>query len=166
MQLTVAVYVEVGSRRVFAGALDWPGWCRNGRDEHAALQALIAYGPRYAAAVGPAAWGFTAQADAAALEVVERLEGNATTDFGAPAVAPASDERPLADDELERLAGQLQACWAAFDAAAQAASSAVLRKGPRGGGRKLDAIVSHVLEADGAYLARLGGKTGRRGTPT
>ena len=42
-------YVEAGAKRVFAGALDWPGWCRNARDEEGALEALIAYGPRYAA---------------------------------------------------------------------------------------------------------------------
>ena len=33
------VYLEIGSRRTFAAALDWPGWCRMGRDEAAALQA-------------------------------------------------------------------------------------------------------------------------------
>jgi hypothetical protein len=30
---TIPVYLEVGKKRVFAGALDWPGWCRGGRDE-------------------------------------------------------------------------------------------------------------------------------------
>ena len=25
------VYLEVGQKRTFAGALDWPGWCRSGR---------------------------------------------------------------------------------------------------------------------------------------
>ena len=49
----VAAYLEVGSRRVFAGAIEWPGWCRSGRDEETALRALVAYGPRYAAAIGP-----------------------------------------------------------------------------------------------------------------
>ncbi len=157
---TVATYLEVGSRRVFAGALEWPGWCRRGRDEDEALGALLAYGPRYAAALGGVAAGFAPPADAAALEVVERLAGNSTTDFGAPAMAPAADERPLDQAELERQAALLQACWAAFDATVEAAASAsaVLRKGPRGGGRELDAIVSHVLGADGAYLARLGGR--------
>jgi hypothetical protein len=158
MQPTIATYLEVGSRRVFAGALEWPGWCRSGRGEEAALRALLGYGPRYAASVGAAARGFTTPTDASALEVVERLEGNATTDFGAPAVPPSSDERPLDEAELERQALLLQACWAAFDAAAKPASAAVLRKGPRGGGRMLDAIVSHILESDRAYLVRLGGR--------
>jgi len=151
----VGAYLEVGSRRVFAGALDWPGWCRSGRDEDTALRALVAYGPRYAAAIGPLAHGFTDPTDTSALDVVERVDGNATTDFGAPAMAPAGDGRPLDNGELERLQGLLQACWAAFDASVEAASFAVLRKGPRGGGREVGAIVSHVLEADRAYLALL-----------
>jgi hypothetical protein len=151
----------VGRRRVFAGALDWPGWCRSGRDADAALQALVAYGPRYAAALGPARFAFTAPADASAFEVVERLAGNATTDFGAPGVAPARDARRLDDTEAERLALVLRACWAKLDRAAEAAAGAELRKGPRGGGRELDAIIHHVLEADKAYLARLGGRYGK-----
>jgi len=39
------VYLESGSRRTFAGAIDWPGWCRSGRDEASALEALLSYGP-------------------------------------------------------------------------------------------------------------------------
>ena len=155
MKPGVAVYLEVGSRRVFAGALDWPGWCRSGRGEEGALQALVTYAPRYIAAIGPLARGFSVPADTSALRVVERLDGNATTDFGAPAIAPAADERPLDSSELERQQGLLRACWAAFDGAAEAASSAVLRKGPRGGGRDVGRIVSHVLEADRAYLSLL-----------
>ena len=27
------VYLELGTKRVFACALEWPGWCRGGRDE-------------------------------------------------------------------------------------------------------------------------------------
>jgi len=162
VKLTVAAYLEVGSRRVFAGALDWPGWCRSGRNEDMALRALVAYAPRYAVAIGPLAHGLTVPTDTAALDVVERLDGNATTDFGAPAVAPAADDRPLDGSELERLQGLLRACWAAFDAAAEAGSSAVLRKGPRGGGRKLEAIVAHVIEADASYLSAVGWKAPKR----
>jgi hypothetical protein len=151
----VAIYLEVSSHRVFAGGIEWPGWCRGGRDEDGALAALVAYGPRYAAAIGALARELTVLANTSGLHVVERLEGNATTDFGAPAIAPAADERPLDKSELERQLRLLQACWAAFDAAAEGASSAVLRKGPRGGGRELGAIVSHALEADRVYLSVL-----------
>lgn len=38
---TIEVYIEAGKKRVFAGAIDWPGWCRSGHDEQAALQALL-----------------------------------------------------------------------------------------------------------------------------
>ena len=44
----IKTYTERGAKRVFAGALDWPGWCRGARDEEGALEALAAYGPRYA----------------------------------------------------------------------------------------------------------------------
>jgi len=151
------IYLELGKRRVFAGAMQWPGWCRSGRDEDSALQALVAYGPRYAAAVGRAARGFKAPADVSSVRVVERLKGDPTTDFGAPGVAPARDERPLDQVELKRLVALLKASWAKFDRTARKAWGVELRKGPRGGGRELDAIVRHVLEADKAYLGRLGG---------
>ena len=87
------MYLEVGARRVFAGALDWPGWCRSGRDEESAVGALVEYAPRYARGVKRAAGGFTAPKDPSALRVMERLKGNATTDFGAPGIAPASKPR-------------------------------------------------------------------------
>ena len=45
------VYLESGEKRVFAAALDWPGWARGGRSAEEALAALVAAGPRYAAAV-------------------------------------------------------------------------------------------------------------------
>jgi len=50
-----------------------------------------------------------------------------------------------------------------LDRTAEAAMGAELRKGPRGGGRELDAIVRHVLDADQAYLAKLGDKYRRPG---
>jgi hypothetical protein len=40
------VYLEVGAKRVFACSVDWPGWCRSGRDEATALQVLLDYGSR------------------------------------------------------------------------------------------------------------------------
>ncbi len=33
------VQLELGKRWVFASALDWPGWCRRGKGEEAALAA-------------------------------------------------------------------------------------------------------------------------------
>jgi hypothetical protein len=149
------VYVEVGGRRVFAAAPSWPGWCRSGREEATALQALVDQAPRYLKALGAASRGFRAPRHVSSLEVVERVKGDATTDFGAPSAILSDDDRPLRRTELGRLQRILEACWMAFDRAAVSARGATLRKGPRGGGRELDAIVSHVLEADRAYLSKL-----------
>src|SRR6266568_1069232 len=153
----IPVYLEVGSKRVFAGAVDWPGWCRRGRDQQDALESLVAYGQRYRQAMGSAARGLELPTGMEGLTVVERLKGNATTDFGAPGIAPSSDATPPNPVELARLEALLKASWSAFDRAARTASSAVLRKGTRGGGRDLAAIVEHVLGADVAYLSGLGG---------
>ncbi|MEJ2555185.1 MAG: hypothetical protein P8186_02915 [Anaerolineae bacterium] len=76
----IDVYLEIGKNRTFAGAIDWPGWCRIGRDEGSALQALGDYGPRYARILSATPLGFQPPAATSALVVVEQLEGNATTD--------------------------------------------------------------------------------------
>ncbi|NTU80575.1 MAG: hypothetical protein HGA45_14560 [Chloroflexales bacterium] len=156
--VSLDVYLEIGAKRTFACALDWPGWCRVGRDEGSALLALVASGPRYASVLQTASLAFDAPADVSALAVVERLDGTTTTDFGAPDVAPAADLRPLDDSTLERLQTVLKACWQALDTALHTAAGKDLRKGPRGGGRDLDAIAHHLLGADKAYLARLASK--------
>lgn len=154
----INVYLEIGQKRTFAGAIDWPGWCRSGRDEASALQALLDYGPRYGGVLHAARIEFPTPAVVAEFAVVERLEGNATTDFGAPSLAPSSDTQPVDDAELEHLQRLLKACWQAFDKAVQTASGKELRKGPRGGGRDLEGIIRHVLGAEAGYLSGLGGK--------
>lgn len=158
----IDVYLEVGQKRTIAGALEWPGWSRSGRDEDEALQALADYGARYAAILDAAQISFRAPADASRFVVVERLVGDATTDFGAPGKAPSDDARPVDASELRRLETLLQAYWQAFDTEVQAAAGKELRKGPRGGGRDLDPIVQHVLESDGSYLSALGWKHKQR----
>ena len=154
----INIYLEIGKKRTFAGAIEWPGWCRMGRDEDTALQALVAYGPRYARVLRSARVEFQAPAHVSEFAVVEQLEGNATTDFGAPDVALSSDTRPIDAAELERFQTLLAAYWQAFDMAARKASGKELRKGPRGGGRDLEGIIRHVLGADQNYLARLAQK--------
>lgn len=154
----IEVYLEAGEKRTFAGALAWPGWCRSGRDEGSALQALCDSGPRYANILQPFGIAFQPPADTAAFTVVERLPGNASTDFGAPGKAPAYDDQPLDPAELQRLQQLLQACWQAFDQAVRSGQGKELRQGPRGGGRELSGIVRHVLEAEAAYLRQLGGR--------
>jgi hypothetical protein len=159
-RLTVAripVYLEIGKQRTFASSFEWPGWSRAGKGVEAALEALVEAGPRYRKTVGKAAQGFVVPTSARDLRVTERVEGNATTDFGAPGLPAKADDKPLAEAELRRRLRLLEACWKAFDRAATKAVGKELRKGPRGGGRELDAIVEHVLDADGAYLSGLGG---------
>jgi hypothetical protein len=161
------VYLEIGKTRTFAGAIAWPGWCRAAktsaeRGEEAALQALLDNGPRYARVLHAARVEFEPPADLAELTVVERLEGDSTTDFGAPSIAPSSDTQPVDDAELQRLQTLLKACWQAFDAAIEEATGKELRKGPRGGGRELDGIVQHVLGSDAGYLGALGWKLEKR----
>jgi hypothetical protein len=160
MASAIPVYLEAGRTRVFAGALAWPGWCRSGKTQQDALDALVAYARRYRRALGRAATGFAIPGGPDDLDVTETLTGNRTTDFGAPAMAPSGDDEPIESDEATRLRRVLQAAWAAFDRRAEEAADTSLRLGPRGGGRQVDAMVSHVIEADRAYLAKLGGSFG------
>ena len=146
-----AVYLEVGSKRTFACALDWPGWCRVARDADAALQMLADYAPRYARVAKRA--GLTLPRDD--FDVVETLDGDATTDFGAPSAIPAVDRRAVDRRTAQRDVALLVAAWDELDAVARS-SPASLRKGPRGGGRDRDAMVEHVIEAERSYARKVG----------
>lgn len=152
------IYLEIGERKTFAGAMAWPGWCRPGRDEQSAIQALLDAGPRYSKILQPTEVEFEAPTQASAFTVIERLTGNSTTDFGAPNIPPSSDDDPIAEEELQRFQHVLQGCWLAFDNAVTLATGKELRKGPRGGGRELDGIIDHVIGADVSYLRALGWK--------
>ena len=149
-------YLEVGQTKIFASAIEWPGWARSGKDEASALQALLEAGPRYGRVVGRSRLGFRAPDEVSDFVVVERLKGDSATDFGVPGVAPAADERPVDEAELKRLTAVLKACWRALDAAVEAAAGKQLRLGPRGGGRQVDGVLEHVLGADQGYLRQLG----------
>lgn len=154
------VVLEVGAKRVFATAVDWPGWCRSGKNEEAALTALADYAPRYAIVAKAAHVRFAARL-ADDLAVVERVKGNATTDFGAPGVVADHDRAPLTAAAARRRVSLVRASWTYFDEVV-AGSPAELRKGPRGGGRDRDKMANHVLEAEIAYASKLG----VRGLPT
>jgi hypothetical protein len=151
----IDVYIESGMKRVFASALDWPGWCRSGRDRTAALQALVSYGQRYADVVRGTRTSFRRPKAVSELNVVERIKGDTTTDFGAPGKVPRADARPVDVRELKRLRTLLEACWSAFDRAAEEAEGIELRTGPRGGGRDLIKIVAHVSSAEAGYVRRI-----------
>jgi hypothetical protein len=147
------VYVERGTKRVFACVVDWPGWCRSGKDEQQALEALAAYRPRYARVAKLARLELPASTWER-FEVVEQRQGSAGTDFGVPS-AIGDDDVALSPAQRSRLADLVEASWTLFDRVV-AKAPAELRKGPRGGGRDRDKVAAHVYMADYGYARQLG----------
>ena len=155
MAKPIPVYIESGAKKVFACAIDFPGWCRSGKDEQAALEALASYAPRYAEVAKLAKAAFPSRA--VELEVVERVKGKGATDFGIPHEVTKADAEPMTAREAARQVQLLRAAWAVLDRVAKA-SPAELRKGPRGGGRDRDKMLDHVLGAEAAYARQVGVK--------
>jgi hypothetical protein len=147
----VIVVLELGRRRTFARALDWPGWCRAGRDEQAALDALEAARPRSRLVTDRAGIALPESE----FVVVERIAGDGTTDFGAPGKVAETDRRPLDAGAAVRQAELVTAAWEYFDEVV-AKAPLTLRLGPRGGGRDRDAIAGHVREAEWSYARTIG----------
>ena len=146
------IFIEAGAKRVFASALDWPGWARSGRTEELAVAALADYLPRYAPVVERA--GLTPPDGV--LAVTERHDGLATNaDFGSLGEIAPSETRPLSGADGARLARLFEAAWASF-AEVAAVAPAQLRKGPRGGGRDTSQIIEHVLAAEVTYARKMG----------
>jgi len=154
--MSVRVVLEVAPKRAFASALDWPGWSRGAKTAGAALEALLAYGPRYAPVARRAKVAFRVPATIRVFDVVERLTGGGGTEFGVPSAVAGSEGDPLTPTELKRMVALLEASWKSFDAAARKAEGVQLRVGPRGGGRQVPKIIEHVAEAEVAYLGQLG----------
>lgn len=149
------VYIEQGARRCFAVSLDWPGLCRSGKGEEAALEALYSYLPRYSPVVERAGFEFPL-AMGAAWAVVGRLPTRSGgADFGVPTSVPEQDRAPWPPGEARRGAALLSASWDYFDEVV-AAAPAELRKGPRGGGRDRDAIAAHVAGGEQLYGRKAG----------
>lgn len=161
--MSVRVVTEIAPKRAFASALDWPGWSRGGRSEDDALDALVAYGSRYAPVARRAKVEFRAPATVRGLTVVERLEGGGGTEFGVPGAVAAAENDPINASDLTRLVALLKASWATFDASARKAAGVQLRLGPRGGGRQVPKIVEHVRDADVGYLTQLGSRAADSG---
>lgn len=150
---TLDAYIEAGKKRVFACVLDWPGWARSGRTDEDAIEALTTYRPRYEIVVARAGLKLPA---APVFAITERVTGTAGyTDFGVPGEQIAHDFAPVAEAEAARLAKLATAAWEVFDEVV-AGAPAELRKGPRGGGRDRDAVTAHVINAEGAYVRKLG----------
>lgn len=152
--MATPIYLEVGTKKVFACALDWPGWARAATTEQGAMEALSDYAERYAPVAATAGVRFPASAGRH-LEVVERVEGSASTDFGVPGAGASADGDRLTKARAERLAALVDAAWTMFDRVA-AGAPASLRKGPRGGGRDRDKMIDHVVSAEAGYLRCVG----------
>jgi hypothetical protein len=157
----ITVCLEVTPESTVASALDWPGWCRPGRDEGAALEVLASYAERYATVAEHAGVSFPS---AVGFDVVERLSGGSATAFAAPEcrrpfpqVTAEAERAEVTPAAARRLASLVIAVWAVFEEIA-AASPAELRKGPRGGGRDRDKLIGHVIGAETAYARKLGVK--------
>ncbi|MGD0448346.1 MAG: hypothetical protein ABSB36_06980 [Candidatus Dormibacteria bacterium] len=146
----VRVCLETGGRLSFASALDWPGWARSGRGEEAAVEALRGYARRYAPVARAAGLELP---EVVRIDVVERLRGSASTDFGVPEAIAELEREPVPAGDVERLVRLMEAGWKLFDEVV-AAAPASLRKGPRGGGRDRDAVVDHVVRAEVELYAR------------
>jgi hypothetical protein len=152
---SIKVVLEIGSKRVFASAIDWPGWSRGGRTEADAMQTLAAYAGRYREAIAGTERARELQSGSLSFVVVDRVKGDASTDYGVPGKPLTSDDRPLTGTDLEQWIGLLDASWQAFAQSARAARGKRLRTGPRGGGRTVAKMVDHVIESEAGYLAQL-----------
>jgi hypothetical protein len=147
------VYLEVGTKRVFASAADWPGWSRSGKTDEAALEKLAAYALRYAPVAKLA--HIELPEDATKFDVVERMKGGGGTDFGVPSAPAKAEAKNVSAAEAERISSLVEACWRYLDKV-RARAPAELRKGPRGGGRDRDKMFVHVLEAEHGYSRPMG----------
>ncbi len=155
MKLRLETAEEVGAKKTFRWAIDWPGWARGGKDPELARDALVAYAPRYGVVAAEAGIEFLEAVAADDLDLVDSVQGGGGTDFGVPSAIVASDRRPVNAAAAVRLARLVEAAWLVFDRVA-AAAPAELRKGPRGGGRDTAKMVGHVIEADHAYAREIG----------
>jgi hypothetical protein len=136
-----------------AFSIDWPGWSRGAKSAEVALETLESYRERYRpiAALAGMAREFEG---AGPLEVVEDRVGTGSTDFWGISFSPCSTEHgPMSEAEFERAIALLRACWAFFDDVA-ARVSPEMRKGPRGGGRDRDRIISHTIRVESEDFAK------------
>jgi hypothetical protein len=145
---------EVSPKKTFVWAIDWPGWCRSGKDRDLALEAFLAARSRYAKVAKRAGLELP-KVDADDLRLAETVDGGGGTEFGVPSSITKLDKRRTTKAEAERLASLVEAAWVIFDRVAER-SPAELRKGPRGGGRDRDKMIDHVIGADHAYAREIG----------
>jgi hypothetical protein len=149
------VYIETGKGRCFACSVDWPGLCRSGKNEEAALSALSDYVPRYAAVAAKAGVEFPL-VEAQPWSVMQRVPTRSGgADFGVPTAVLDDDAADWPAPDVSRTSALLAASWKRLDDVAASAPQA-LRKGPRGGGRDRDAITQHVAAAEQLFGRKVG----------
>jgi hypothetical protein len=152
--MPVRTVIEHGTKdkRSVAFSLDWPGWSRGAKSAELALETLESYRDRYRPIATRA--GMSKVFDAAGpLKVVEDRVGTGSTDFWGISFSPSSTEHgPMSKAEFDRGIKLLRAAWAFFDGVA-ARVSPEMRKGPRGGGRDRDRIISHVIRQESESFA-------------
>lgn len=158
------VIIESGSKKVFASAIDWPGWSRSAKTEELALDSLAQYADRYQK-IAEIAEVPGVKATMEDFDIVEHLAGDGVTDFGVPDKIAGFEHESMSSADCERQLMLLRACWTYFDDAASRVSEE-LQKGPRGGGRDRQEIVSHTLEAERGYARRIGVRTPKGGMDT
>jgi hypothetical protein len=156
--MPVRTVIERGpkDKRSVAFSIDWPGWSRGAKTADLALETLESYRARYRWVADLA--GVSGEFDAAGpLEIVEDRVGTGSTDFWGISFSPsAAEQGPMDEAEFERAITLLRASRAFFDGVA-ARISAEMRKGPRGGGRDRDRIISHTIRTESEdFAARVG----------
>lgn len=154
-QLRVTLEIGPKGKKVAAVAPDWPGLERGAKTGEAALERLQAYLPRYAQVAQLA--GMDGEfAAITTLDIVEHYPGTGSTDFWGISFAFSSiDRQDFSSAALERELTLMQACWAFFDDV-HSRVSAQMQKGPRGGGRDRDHIVSHTLRVEQEWAEKVG----------
>jgi hypothetical protein len=152
--MPVRTVIERGpkGKRSVAFSIDWPGWSRGAKTADLALETLESYRERYRAIASLA--GMAREFEAAGpLKIVEERVGLGSTDFWGISFAPsAAEQDPMDEADFERGITLLRACWTFFDGVA-ARVSPEMRKGPRGGGRDRDRIISHVIRQESESFA-------------
>jgi hypothetical protein len=156
--VSTRIVIEHGpkGKKVVAFAPDWPGWSRGARTAEEALATLEAYRSRYRpiAATVRLAKEFDAQGDFSA---VEEKVGTGSTDFWGISFSPCRLEtEPMDAAEFARKVKLLRSCWSYFDAVASRVSP-IMAKGPRGGGRERDHIISHTIRVESEDFAKKAG---------
>lgn len=148
--------LEVGPRgkKVVAVAPDWPGLERGAKTGEAAIERLGAYLPRYARVAELAAMHAEFATASSSMDVVEEFPGNGSTDFWGISFGISNiDRQDMSSEQLAREMTLMQASWALFDEV-RVRVSAELRQGPRGGGRRRDLIVRHVVRTEQEDFAK------------